>query len=201
MTNSSGKINFTYEILLNASRDMIFIHSISATEPHGPFLEVNDAACSTLEYTREEMLSLAPEDIVAKDDLRPTAERTATLAIKKKLTHEKTLISKSGQAISVELNTRVFEIDDQTFALSIARDISKRKMEEKEKNNIIKELQKAMDEIRTLRGILPLCCFCKKIRDDKGYWEQVDVYIKKYSAADISHSICPECLKKHYPDK
>ncbi len=62
------------------------------------------------------------------------------------------------------------------------------------------ELQKAHSEIRTLRGILPLCSFCKKIRDDKGYWEQVDVYIHKYSEADISHSVCPECMKQHYPD-
>ncbi|MEE8554009.1 MAG: response regulator, partial [Desulfobacterales bacterium] len=62
------------------------------------------------------------------------------------------------------------------------------------------QLQKALDEIKTLRGILPLCSFCKKIRDDKGYWEQVDVYIHKHSQADISHSICPECAREHYPD-
>jgi hypothetical protein len=48
--------------------------------------------------------------------------------------------------------------------------------------------------------MLPLCSFCKKIRDDKGYWEQVDVYIHKYLQADISHGICPECAKEHYPD-
>ena len=61
-------------------------------------------------------------------------------------------------------------------------------------------LQKALDEIKTLRGILPLCSFCKKVRNDDGYWEQVDIYIHKYSQADISHSICPECLKEHYPE-
>jgi ligand-binding sensor protein len=62
------------------------------------------------------------------------------------------------------------------------------------------ELKKALDEIKTLKGILPICSFCKKIRDDKGYWEQVDVYINKHSEADISHSVCPECMKKHYPE-
>lgn len=61
-------------------------------------------------------------------------------------------------------------------------------------------LRQAQQELRVLRGILPLCSYCKKIRDDRGYWEQVDVYIHKYSEADISHSICPECMKKHYPD-
>jgi len=61
-------------------------------------------------------------------------------------------------------------------------------------------LKQQSSEIKELRSILPLCSFCKKIRDDKGYWEQVDVYIHKYSQADISHSICPECAKEHYPD-
>lgn len=55
-------------------------------------------------------------------------------------------------------------------------------------------------EIKILRGILPLCSFCKKIRDDKGYWEQVDIYLRKYSEANISHSLCPECTRKHYPE-
>jgi hypothetical protein len=61
-------------------------------------------------------------------------------------------------------------------------------------------LERALSELKVLRGILPLCSFCKKIRDDKGYWESVDVYIDKYSQADISHSICPDCMKKHYAE-
>jgi hypothetical protein len=69
-----------------------------------------------------------------------------------------------------------------------------------EKDHHLKELQKAIDEIKTLKGILPFCSICKKIRDDQGYWNQVDVYIDEHSEADISHSICPECAKKHYPD-
>jgi phosphoserine phosphatase RsbU/P len=62
------------------------------------------------------------------------------------------------------------------------------------------ELQKALAEIKTLRGIIPICSFCKKIRDDKGYWNQIEVYVKKHSEADFSHSYCPECAKIHYPD-
>ena len=64
----------------------------------------------------------------------------------------------------------------------------------------ITELKEAKDELKQLRGILPLCSFCKKIRDDKGYWEQVDVYIDNHSEAEISHSICPECMSEYYPD-
>lgn len=87
-----------------------------------------------------------------------------------------------------------------TYGLLIEKsriDTQKKELE-KERISMINELNKALSEIKTLRGILPLCSFCKKIRNDKGYWEQVDVYIHKYSEADISHSICPECMKKNY---
>lgn len=62
------------------------------------------------------------------------------------------------------------------------------------------ELKKAREEIKNLRGILPICAACKKIRDDKGYWNQIESYISKHSDADFSHSICPDCAAKLYPD-
>jgi len=64
----------------------------------------------------------------------------------------------------------------------------------------IQELQKAIEHIKTLQGILPICSFCKKIRDDQGYWNQVDAYLSRHSEAKFSHSICPDCRKKHYPE-
>jgi phosphoserine phosphatase RsbU/P len=63
------------------------------------------------------------------------------------------------------------------------------------------ELQKALDEIKTLRGILPICSFCKNIRNDDGYYEQIEEYIHKHSGVDFSHTICPPCMKKHYPEE
>lgn len=63
-----------------------------------------------------------------------------------------------------------------------------------------RDLKDAMDQIRRMHGILPFCSFCKKIRDDQGYWEQVDTYIRKHSEAEISHAICPDCFKKEYPE-
>ena len=64
----------------------------------------------------------------------------------------------------------------------------------------ISELQKALDHINILQGILPICCFCKKIRDDLGYWNKVENYISSHTEVQFSHSICPDCMKKHYPD-
>ena len=68
-------------------------------------------------------------------------------------------------------------------------------------NETIDKFQKALGEVRTLRGILPICSFCKKIRDDEGYWNQVEVYVEQRSNADFSHSICPDCMKEHYPEQ
>lgn len=82
----------------------------------------------------------------------------------------------------------------------IAYDITARKQSDEEREKLITKLQATLAEIKTLRGILPICSFCKKIRTDDGYWEQVDIYIGKHSQADISHGICPKCLEINYPE-
>lgn len=64
----------------------------------------------------------------------------------------------------------------------------------------VRKLRQALDDIKTLQGILPICMHCKQIRNDKGYWENVEAYITRHSEALFSHSICPECLKKYYSD-
>ncbi len=78
--------------------------------------------------------------------------------------------------------------------------IEKRKQAEIEREKVINDLQSSLAEIKTLRGILQICASCKKIRDDQGYWEQIEVYIGERSEADFSHSICPKCAKELYPD-
>lgn len=65
---------------------------------------------------------------------------------------------------------------------------------------LIAQLQDALANIKTLHGLIPICANCKKIRDDKGYWSQIEVYLKKHSDADFSHGICPDCLRTLYPD-
>jgi PAS domain S-box-containing protein len=80
------------------------------------------------------------------------------------------------------------------------RDITDRKNAEEERERLIVELQAAMHSVKTLEGILPICASCKQIRDDKGYWTQVEAYISNHTGAEFSHGICPECMKKLYPD-
>ena len=79
-------------------------------------------------------------------------------------------------------------------------DISERHQVEAERNQLIKDLQDAAARIKVLRGLLPICSFCKKIRDDEGYWEQLESYISEHSEALFSHGICPVCMKEHYPE-
>lgn len=63
-----------------------------------------------------------------------------------------------------------------------------------------KELEEVQEKLKTLTGLLPICSSCKKIRDDKGYWNHVEAFIRKHSEASFSHGICPECMRKLYPD-
>ncbi|HDR05689.1 MAG TPA: hypothetical protein ENN84_10670 [Candidatus Marinimicrobia bacterium] len=97
------------------------------------------------------------------------------------------------------------------FTILIQRRIrSYQRLTEKQKSEIIhqhtelllinKDLLQALEKVKRLRGLLPICASCKKIRDDKGYWQQIEVYIKDHSDADFSHGICPDCMKKLYPE-
>jgi PAS domain S-box-containing protein len=82
----------------------------------------------------------------------------------------------------------------------VVSDITKRKKLEKERENLIFVLTDALFKVNTLSGLLPICASCKKIRDDNGYWKQVDDYIREHSNAEFTHGICPECAEKEFPD-
>jgi len=84
--------------------------------------------------------------------------------------------------------------------LILYRARQKIKINYNEKNKIATELQKTLQHIKKLQGILPICANCKKIRDDNGYWKQIEAYIRDHSEAEFSHDICPECSKKLYPE-
>jgi len=74
------------------------------------------------------------------------------------------------------------------------------KQAEEERERLIRELQDALANIKTLKGLLPICYSCKQIRDDKGYWNQIDTYIRQHTEAEFTHGICPGCAKKLYPE-
>ncbi len=86
------------------------------------------------------------------------------------------------------------------IALENSNTLDERMKAEAEREKTIIELREALAEVKTLSGLLPICANCKKIRDDKGYWSQIEQYVTDRSDAQFSHSICPECAKKLYPD-
>jgi hypothetical protein len=78
----------------------------------------------------------------------------------------------------------------------INRDITERKIAEMKRERLISELKDALAQIKTLKGLLPMCAWCRKIRDDKGYWDKLEAYIEKRTDTTFTHGICPECMKK-----
>lgn len=89
---------------------------------------------------------------------------------------------------------------DVTGMVGIAADITDRKRAEAEREKLIADLQTALADVRTLSGLVPICANCKKIRDDGGYWRQLEAYIQERTPAHFSHGICPDCMAKLYPD-
>lgn len=111
-------------------------------------------------------------------------------------------ITKDGRILDVWLTVTKL-VDDNGKIRAIAtteRDVTEKKKAEKEREDMIAALKKALAEVRTLRGLLPICAACKKVRDSEGYWKQIETYIKEHSDADFSHGICPDCAKKLYPE-
>jgi PAS domain S-box-containing protein len=87
-----------------------------------------------------------------------------------------------------------------TGCIGIALDITEQKQLEEQREGLIGELRNALTQIKTLRGLLPICAACKKIRDDRGSWKQIEEYIRAHSEVEFTHGICPECVQKLYPE-
>ena len=82
----------------------------------------------------------------------------------------------------------------------ISFDITERCLMEEQLRRSVTELEKALADVKTLSGLLPICANCKKIRDDKGYWSSVEQYLGAHTGAEFSHGLCPDCMQKLYPE-
>ena len=113
---------------------------------------------------------------------------------------EDTILSRhlSIQIRPIAARKNGLRIKAQSFAVAIFGDITRRKRIERERERLIHELQEALANIKRLRGLLPMCASCKKIRDDKGYWNELEAYISEHSEAEFTHGLCPDCMKKLY---
>ncbi|MBC8394740.1 MAG: PAS domain S-box protein, partial [Deltaproteobacteria bacterium] len=166
----------------------------------------NEAAGKIFGYTKDEVMGkdlhrlLVPEkyrDTFGKGFPKFTATGTGP-AIGQIL--ELSALHKDGTEFPIELSLSSIHISEAWQAVGTIRDISDRKGAEQEREKLISDLQNTLKEVKKLSGLLPICSHCKKIRDDNGYWSQIEAYFHKHSEAEFSHSICPECAKKYYPD-
>jgi PAS domain S-box-containing protein len=105
------------------------------------------------------------------------------------------LIGAGGEHLPIEESCAPIrdELGRIVGCILIFRDVSARQKGEAERERLIHDLQEALGNVKTLRGLLPICAWCKKIRDDEGYWQKLEVYLKGRSEAEFTHSICPEC--------
>jgi hypothetical protein len=113
---------------------------------------------------------------------------------------EHVLLTARGDKVPVLKTVVSVILEGREHLLESFLDITARKQAEEERERLIKELQVALAEVKKLSGLLPICAACKSIRDDQGYWQQIEAYIGDHSEAQFSHSVCPKCAKKLYPE-
>jgi PAS domain S-box-containing protein len=161
----------------------------------GYFKRLNPAWERTLGFTIGELKSRPFIEFVHPDDRERTLAQNARVkAGGQALGFENRYLCKDGSYrwflwnAAPELGERII--------YSVARDMTARKEAEEERDRLVRELRAALAEVRTLREILPICSYCKKIRDDGNYWQNVESYISRHTNTRFSHGICPSCFEK-----
>ena len=158
----------------------------------GHFKRLNPAWERTLGFTRQELMSRPFIEFVHPDDRERTLKQNAEVrGGGQALAFENRYMCKDGSYRWFRWNAAPDFSEKVIY--SVARDVTEAKRAEEERERLLKELQSAMAEVKTLREILPICSYCKKIRDDENYWDTVESYISRHTATRFSHGICPSC--------
>jgi PAS domain S-box-containing protein len=165
----------------------------------GRIVEVNQAYCTLSGYDRNEILGMRIGDLEAVETPQETAVHFQRILSNGYDIFETWHRRKDGSVFPLEVSVTLIDSRGGRM-VCFCRNLTERKAIEREREKLISELKGALANVKTLSGLLPICSHCKKIRDDKGYWNQIESYIRDHSEAEFSHGICKECAKKHYPD-
>ena len=160
-------------------------------------LIVNRFILSPLSMIREKA-SLISTDIDHLGDEIPIPKGRELQELTTSFNKMSAKLRKNRDQLEERVKERTVELDKTNEQLR--REIDERTCAQADLEKVIDRLQDAQGEVKTLSGMLPICSACKKIRDDKGYWNQLESYIRDHSNVDFSHSICPECAKALYPN-
>ena len=185
-----------YKALFDQSPDAIGVMDLETG-----FLTVHNAQfCDLIGYSPEEVSRLKINDIDVNETEEETLRHVARIVEQGSHVFETRYRTKQGVIRDVVMNAVHVRVGSKDYIQGLCTDITKKKKLEREREELIARLEKAFESVKRLSGLLPLCSYCKKIRDDKGYWNRVDIYITEHSDALISHGICPECARERYPD-
>jgi PAS domain S-box-containing protein len=179
------------------SDDAIFSKTLNGT-----ILSWNAAAERIYGYAAEEMIGRSASVLVPPNLTHEFNELiTKILRGDGVVRYETIRLRKDRRQIHVSLTVSpIRDREDNVVGVStIARDVTEQRQQQEEHLRLIQDLSDALAQVKTLRGLLPICAWCKKIRDDRGYWQQVEFYVEDHSLAEFTHGICPECKKKATP--
>jgi PAS domain S-box-containing protein len=178
------------ERFFDLSIDMLCIADFN-----GYFRKLNPAWERVLGFTREELLSKPMFEFVHPDDRERSADQNRRVrGGGQALSFENRYLCKDGSFRWLLWNAN--PNPDNQVIYGLARDMTERKQAEEERERLLRKLQAALTEVKTLQRILPICAYCKSIRDDKNYWQTVETYMAKYARSQFTHGICPKCYKK-----
>lgn len=163
----------------------------------GVFRRLNPAWERTLGFTNDELLSRPFIEFVHPDDRERTLKQNREVRSGgQALGFENRYVCKDGSYRWLLWNS--VPDPSRRVIYAVARDITVRKQLEDEREQLVRQLQSALAEVRSLQEILPICSYCKKVRDDKDYWLTVENYLSRYARTKFSHGICPDCMKSEF---
>ena len=172
---------------------LVSIDMLCFLDFNGYFKRLNPAWERTLGFTRAELMSRPFIEFVHPDDRARTLEQNRKVRSgATALAFENRYLCKDGSYRWLRWNAA--PDDDTQVIYSVARDITESKRAEEEREQLVRDLKAALAEVRTLQDILPICSYCRKIRDDSDYWHTVESYISRHTRSRFSHGICPGCM-------
>ena len=186
------------ETVLDESTDPLF-----CILEDGTYRSVNHAFTAPFAREPEEVIGLLIYDLFSPEEAekRMSVVRRAFASAETIVFEVRVPMTRGGDHFYL---TSVKPIQDPggrvVSVVCISKDITDRKRVELEREQVIRELKAALAQVQTLSGLLPICSGCKNIRDDKGYWIQIEEYVRSHSEADFTHGICPDCRGRLYPE-